>query len=312
MMEEIFVSDAGNRVEEGLMEDSSSASRNLEQELEKDEFQIDMKEEKKELPGTRVQGRLKQEIIQLKKRLNDQLAVRRALEKALGYRTTAIDSSLNDSFIPMPAQELIREISVLELEVRHLEHYLLSLYRSAFDRQTPMVSPSMPPRERSKGPISCQRMLFQAPKAELSPKQTAAVKSTRILPSQLSANKLVDEPCCENFACPKFHRSHSALNHRAAYSTRLSSSEEPLATALHECQDQPFSALKDGHGSASSVISLAECLGTSIADHVPETPNKVSEDMVRCMGAIYSKLADPPPVIHDPASSRTSSLSSMS
>ena len=63
--------------------------------------------------------------------------------------------------------------------------------------------------------------------------------------------------------------------------------------------------------SASNIISLAEHLGTSIYDHVPETPNKLSEDMIKCMSAIYCKLSDPP-LTHNGLSSPNSSLSSMS
>lgn len=62
----------------------------------------------------------------------------------------------------------------------------------------------------------------------------------------------------------------------------------------------------------SDVISLAEHLGTRISDHVPETPNRLSEDVIRCMGAIYCKLADPPLVHLGLSSSPSSSLSSMS
>ena len=65
-------------------------------------------------------------------------------------------------------------------------------------------------------------------------------------------------------------------------------------------------------GSSSNIISLAEHLGTRISDHVlPVTPNKLSEDMVKCISAIYCKLADPP-MTHPGLSSPTSSLSSTS
>ncbi|KAI0503539.1 hypothetical protein KFK09_014473 [Dendrobium nobile] len=290
-------SDTENRLEDDLME-SPSTSRNLQEEMGKGESHlIDMK--KKKLPDTKVRRSLKQEIMQLKKLLKDQLAVRHALEKALGYKATVNDYSSIEVLIPLPAKELIREIAVLELEVMHLEQYLLSLYRKAFDQQVTIASPHVPPKTRLKAPISCQKMLFQVPKPEISSKKIPVVNSTRILPSQMSANKLADESCCENLANLSINRSHSALNHRAVYSTRISPSEEPM----------PF--LKDDHGTISGVISLAEYLGTSIADHVPETPNKISEDMVRCMGAIYSKLADPLLVNNGPVSSPASSLSSM-
>ncbi|EMS57886.1 hypothetical protein TRIUR3_21471 [Triticum urartu] len=60
----------------------------------------------------------------------------------------------------------------------------------------------------------------------------------------------------------------------------------------------------------SGVVSLADYLGTNVADHIPETPNNLSEEMVRCMAGVYCKLADPPLVHHRASSSPTSSLSS--
>lgn len=69
--------------------------------------------------------------------------------------------------------------------------------------------------------------------------------------------------------------------------------------------------LQYAQNTSSHMISLAEHLGTRISDHIPETPNKLSEDMVKCMCSIYCKLADPPLTNHG-LSSPTSSLSSIS
>lgn len=63
---------------------------------------------------------------------------------------------------------------------------------------------------------------------------------------------------------------------------------------------------------ATSVISLAEYLGTSISDHVPETPNRLSEEMIKCMAAIYCKLCDPPLTNHGLSSPTSSSASAFS
>ncbi|GAB4854757.1 hypothetical protein Ancab_023342 [Ancistrocladus abbreviatus] len=60
----------------------------------------------------------------------------------------------------------------------------------------------------------------------------------------------------------------------------------------------------------ANVISLAEHLGARISDHVPETPNRISEDMVKCMSAIFCKLAEPPSA-HNGLSSPNSSSSSL-
>lgn len=63
---------------------------------------------------------------------------------------------------------------------------------------------------------------------------------------------------------------------------------------------------------SGGVVSLADYLGTSVADHIPETPSNLSEEMVRCMAGVYCRLADPPLLArHRPSASSTSaSLSS--
>lgn len=72
-----------------------------------------------------------------------------------------------------------------------------------------------------------------------------------------------------------------------------------------------MTSLQYAQNTSSNIISLAEHLGTRISDHVPETPNKLSEDMIKCISDIYCKLSDPPLANHG-LSSPTSSLSSMS
>lgn len=44
----------------------------------------------------------------------------------------------------------------------------------------------------------------------------------------------------------------------------------------------------------SSKTNLAEEQETCDSDHMPETPNWISEEMVRCISSIYCELADPP------------------
>ncbi|URE05777.1 hypothetical protein MUK42_22786 [Musa troglodytarum] len=230
----------------------------------------------KQSPGAKVQISLKQEILQLEQRLRDQLVMRCDLEKALGYGSS------------VPTKELIREIAILELEVMHLEQYLLSLYRKAFEQQTPTLSPPANGNKTKKVLGSQPESLYESAKLKIPSKKG----SSRIQSSQTdvpqkwttdSVNRDFEVKYQEKLLGSDVHRSHSSLSHRA---------EEQNAN--------------------SGVISLAEYLGTSITDHVPESPNKLSEDMVRCMGAIYCKLADPPLVCHGVSSSPASSFSSMS
>ena len=73
-----------------------------------------------------------------------------------------------------------------------------------------------------------------------------------------------------------------------------------------------FSLLQEEPKSMPSHRSLADHLGASIADHVPQTPSKLSEDIVRCICAIYCKLATSPTQQMDLLASPTTSASSSS
>ncbi|KAJ8513972.1 hypothetical protein OPV22_004406 [Ensete ventricosum] len=263
----------------------------------------DSKIEDKPSPGAKVQSLLKQEILQLEARLQDQLITRCSLEKALGHRSSTVCSS-NETSTIMPTKELIREIAVLELEVMHLEQYLLSLYRKAFDHQTSILS-SRPELLRESAELKTSSKIgnsrVQSSRTLAPPKWTAT-----------SMNEDCEVKCQHKLLGPGVHRGHSSLTFRAVCSARISPSEESLARALHSFHSQPLSFHEEEHIANSGEISLAEYLGTSTTDHVTETPNKLSEDMVHCMGVVYCELADPPLVYHALSSSPASSFSSMS
>ncbi|WOL12030.1 hypothetical protein Cni_G20794 [Canna indica] len=64
--------------------------------------------------------------------------------------------------------------------------------------------------------------------------------------------------------------------------------------------------------SISSHRCLADHLGASITDHVPEICCKLSEDIIRCISSIYCKLASPTSQSSDLLDSPTTSVSSSS
>ncbi|KAK9071163.1 hypothetical protein SSX86_009731 [Deinandra increscens subsp. villosa] len=82
---------------------------------------------------------LTKEIFQLQKQLEDQFVIRKELEKAAVDQPLMHDPDNQDS-LPKAAKDLIKEISMLESEVKHLENYLLSLYRKAFQEYVNPVS----------------------------------------------------------------------------------------------------------------------------------------------------------------------------
>ncbi|KAJ0239029.1 Uncharacterized protein HA466_0235470 [Hirschfeldia incana] len=240
---------------------------------------------------------LKQEIDQLETRLQDQFKVRCAFEKALGYRTASsyMLTESNDIPMPKPAIDLIKEIAVLEMEVIHLEQYLLSLYRKAFDQKISSVSPnSEKQKTKSPPPVTTPRR--------------------RLGFSEEDDPLLDDDDDDDDQNQPKETEMESSFlrsqSQRSSFENRKASPEDSWSKATRSCHSQPLYAQN-----GENLISLAEHLGTRISDHVPETPNKLSEGMVKCMSEIYCKLAEPAPssvLLHEGLSSPNSSLSSRS
>ncbi|MBA0590476.1 hypothetical protein Gorai_019181, partial [Gossypium raimondii] len=278
------------RVEEDGFGSSVEASNRTK--LDTGHLKDSVKTKKKQSPTSSagVQSSLKQEILELEERLQDQFEVRRALETVLGYRTS---SNYDTSEAPVSrsklATELVKEIAVLELEVVYLEQYLLSLYRKAFGQQVSSLSPSKRD-ERLKTPVDTPKMRF----SEVSgPDNESKVENSAILsdnhdnswkePNGIGEEKLLDS---------SVHRCHSSLSQHSEFSGRTSP-VETSAKAIRACHSQPLSMMEYAQN-APNIISLAEHLGTRISDHVLETPNKLSEDMIKCMSAIYCKLTDPP------------------
>uniref|UniRef100_A0ACD5WF61 Uncharacterized protein n=1 Tax=Avena sativa TaxID=4498 RepID=A0ACD5WF61_AVESA len=269
-------------------------------------------------PGRGAQSSLRKEILQLEKHLKDQQVVRGSLEKALAPTAAPVNLS-HENPMPKAANELIREIATLELEVKNMEQYLLTLYRQAFEQQAPALSP--PDRREAPKPSvsSWSGQLRETPSAKASSKSRGDAVLRSSYPPPPSRKKWNDPltDCSVAAYSGRLNdadvlRCQSALSCRGICSSRISPSEESLARALRSCHSQPFSFLEEGDATAAGVISLAEYLGTNVADHIPETPNNLSEEMVRCMAGVYCKLADPPLVHHGSSSSPTSSFSSTS
>ncbi|KAI4325837.1 hypothetical protein MLD38_031201 [Melastoma candidum] len=220
---------------------------------------------------------LKQEIFLLEKRLREQLDGRRALEEALGLRRSSYALNISSS-LPKPAAELIKEIAVLEMEVTVLEQYLLSLYRKAFDSKVSSGSPSSTDKRHDSSSHMPIRKSPPRPRVSASDGQGSIAK------------EMDDEP-------PEEIRFRSVPHCRLALvelSMQTSAAAGSLAEEARGCRSPPLPIPEDPKNATANVISLAEHLGARISDLVPETPNRISEDMVKCICAIYSKLSNAP------------------
>uniref|UniRef100_A0A0A9G4S1 DUF547 domain-containing protein n=1 Tax=Arundo donax TaxID=35708 RepID=A0A0A9G4S1_ARUDO len=243
---------------------------------------------------------LKREVQILEKRLNDQFVMRCALEKALGYKPCTVHSS-NESCIPKPTEELIKEIAVLELEVICLEQHLLTLYRNAFEQHLCTANSACDIESNKQPARSFSGLLSEASELDFStPRKLQPTQSSRMVlackstPTTSTSETSISQPLEKiSIGC-----SHSSLLHRSICSARVSPSANNLARALKPCHTSPLSFVEEGKCMDPGIVSLADILGTRVADHVPQTPNKISEDMIRCIAAIYIRLRDVPAVQH--------------
>ncbi|KAL6522631.1 hypothetical protein OROMI_031589 [Orobanche minor] len=100
----------------------------------------------------------------------------------------------------------------------------------------------------------------------------------------LSSDTLIDSGIC---------RSHSSLSQHSACSFSASPPFEPVSEALDAYHSMPLSILERINGSTSSA-NMSGNLASSYLDRVHETPNSLSEEMIKCMSAIYRHLSHAP------------------
>lgn len=134
------------------------------------------------------------------------------------------------------AVELIREIATLELEVVHLEQYLLSLYRKAFDGQSSTVSTSAKD-ENSKLPSTPRGRAMEAPLPSAFPSAFQSLENPRKDYSDIGRD--------EKLLVSNYHRSQSSLTTvNAASLDEVSTSVESLDRTLRACHSQPVSMME--------------------------------------------------------------------
>ena len=154
-----------------------------------------------------------------------------------------------------PATQLIREVATLELEIKHLEQYLLTLYRKAFEQQQQQQAPTLQSsdanREAPKLSVSSRSaQLDETPKAKAPiRKGDDPMLHYSCPPLRKGRNGAADDSSPST--CPRRTtdfdhglRSQSALSFRGVCSSRISPTEDSLARALRSCHSQPFSFLE--------------------------------------------------------------------
>ncbi|KAL8264569.1 hypothetical protein R6Q59_022699 [Mikania micrantha] len=226
-----------------------------------------------------VKNSLKEEIEQLQKQLDDQLVIRSELEKATTSQPFFQDP-IDEASLTKSSKDLIKEISILEFEVKHLEKYLLSLYRKTFQKKEESVS-TTDTKSRLKSALKEQQLLVSN-SANFMPAR-ASTDTPKEFGSILESQPMEDS---------NVNRSHSSLSYRTP----------PLFMAANQAFDSyhslPLGMLELAKDEYSSV-SLAEHLGGCISDDVKMSANSLSEEMIKCISGIYGQIADPPLFNHE-------------
>lgn len=169
--------------------------------------------------------------------------------------------------------DLVKEITTLEGEIINLERYLLSLYRAAFEQHLPSLSENCG--------IPLQKNI-----------ETES-------PTIADQSCLSREPnlCKGN---PDYHNPTSPAHGLTG------SDDQNHATTPRLSSKRDRTVADHGHR------SLADHLVASRIDNNLNRPDRLSEEIVRCMSSIYCKLADPTLCQTGLSASSNSSLSSSS
>ncbi|KAK1358738.1 Cytochrome c biogenesis protein CCS1 [Heracleum sosnowskyi] len=215
----------------------------------------------------------------------------------------SIDSQ--NLLVEKPAQDIIKEIAILEMEVKNLEKYLLSKYRTTFEKTASSYISMDTMSKKTADTLDCNSTEHIVKDSSmLDSMSSAEIKN----PANNSSGILRVQPLLDSSIQ---YRSHSSLSQSAACSYRISPPRATNAEAMHSFHSLPLSMLERAQDSSS--VSLAEHLATVKSfDHVRETPNRLSEEMVKCITAIYCQLAEPPLLNHGFPTSPISFSSSMS
>ncbi|KAL3845938.1 hypothetical protein ACJIZ3_003341 [Penstemon smallii] len=179
----------------------------------------------------------------------------------------------DDKTTPKSSAELVKEIAKLEDEIVHLERYLLSLYRKTFKQHVPSKTGN---------------------------RGTHVQETTRTCPS-VSLNQ--PSPLTKLGTTKDYldHQDQSSPTSALVGPNDLVQVATPNTSSGREKKDV-----------YSRHRSLADHLGNSCIDDARICPDRLSEDIIRCISSIYCKLANPTMTHKGYSVSSTSSFCSSS
>ncbi|XP_059641684.1 uncharacterized protein LOC132283702 isoform X2 [Cornus florida] len=211
---------------------------------------------------------LEKDIEQLQSRLQQEKSMRMMLDKAMGRASSTL--SPGHRHFSAQTKELIAEIELLEEEVANREQHVLTLYRSIFEhcasrppsaQSSGMASPAHTKNESRKHPSIISSAFCSSKKFPLRPFQTLASindlgKRTLLLQSKTRHASLSGSKT--NIHFEKTFSDHVKVEEKVTTMKRT-----PVLRTLK--------------------------------DHLCQCPSKLSEEMVRCMAAVYCWLRSTTP-----------------
>ncbi|KAJ8772604.1 hypothetical protein K2173_027781 [Erythroxylum novogranatense] len=165
--------------------------------------------------------------------------------------STIISIPSDETPTPKPSAEIRKEIAILEAEILHLERHLLSLYRAAFEEKLP----SLPYIDNN----------------HLQHKVGS--------PFQVTSNRRnQDIKSCARISC-SIH-----VDQTFPPQVRPTLDKQSCPATVHSKRTKDQKNADSGHR------SLADHLGASCLFNSLMTPDRLSEDIVRCISSIYCRL----------------------
>ncbi|GAA0141206.1 hypothetical protein Leryth_004339 [Lithospermum erythrorhizon] len=246
-----------------------------------------------------AQCSLKEEILELQKQLEDQIMIRYALEKALSCKNMSNDIA-DERIISKPAKDLLKEIAVLELEVKNLENHLLTLYRKVYGKKLSSLSIDEEEQLKKLSPKGRVNSEFVKPDDINSRQMNSEIVHSLHLPFQDSLINEDDDNILggDGLISSLVHRSQSSLSHRSVRAFKSSPGLRQLEEAINSYQSLPLAMLERAKETTSK-LSLAEHLRNKVHHSFHESPNEISEAMIKCISAVFFHLADPPLQNHE-------------
>lgn len=206
--------------------------------------------------------------------LEARLGNQHSFQKMASAYSSARSTVSNECSAPMNATELVKEITTLELEIVHLEQYLLSLYRTAFayyKKDSSNIS-SEYSRHFSGGMLTWKCAKQMASHGKNGFKSDTSVGGTNY--------------CFKNtekdIALKLWHKENYHALHLQCDSDNIGNhlpSHNPQKDMLEVVSDHLFDT---------------DQFNDTIVDPASIVPCKLSEDILRCIAAIYCKLANIP------------------